>query len=109
MATQEEADRYRDLVLGDLSTPKDGIDESYVYTHERGHWERFMLAGNGPTVYAYFVFRAREAREPEEVDHAYVEYCDFDGSKLAAVPQGRVNDLLEALRASARAGIERHR
>jgi hypothetical protein len=104
--TQEKATRYLNAVLEDvdnIDADEPEIGNGYVYAHEIGKWERFMLAGNGPTVYAYFLFD-----EEGDVDHAYIEYCESTGNALAVVPSHRTDELLSALRYDVATGIERH-
>lgn len=93
--TTRAAERFVATLLVALELPEDdddGIHDGYTYAHERKRTEGFMLAGNGPTAYAWFVFT-----DDGEIDHAYLEYYD-SAYDVAPIPVPYQEDLLIALR-----------
>lgn len=90
------ARRYVAMIEADMLTPGE-IGDGYTYATARDRVESFMLAGNGPTVWARFVLRRRE------IVSAYVEYSSAGRSALHPIPDYKATDLLRVLRADAAA------
>lgn len=91
-----EAIRQVEVLIGDHAYG--GITDGYTYDHQRLHAESFMLAGGGPSAWAWFVFR-----EDATIDHSYVEYVNSQGTALIPIPRHLEDALLIELRADATA------
>lgn len=103
------ADTYADGVdftkrfLGDDGTdidPEIG-DGSMVYDHSKRRAETFMVSGNGPSGWVWFIFT-----EEGEIDHAYMQYSDGH-TALLPIPFHLEQRLLDALRLDVEKGINR--
>lgn len=91
----EAARRYVVRIESDLLTGE--IGDGYTYATESDRVVSFLLAGNGPTVWARFVLRGRD------ILSAYVEYSGSGRSALHLIPEYKAADILRALRADAAA------
>lgn len=60
----------------------DEITRADVYAHEEVRAESFMLAGNGPSVWVWFVYDSTG-----DFDHVYIEYADSEGTAIAMIPR----------------------
>lgn len=79
-ARNVEALRFTADLLSDLKSHR--IGDGYTYDSQRVRAESFMVAGSGPGAWVWFVYDVDGA-----IDHCYVEYCDFGGRSLVAVPK----------------------
>lgn len=75
-----EAQRIARSYLTDLATHH--IDRANNYSHEQERAERIMMDGNGPTVYAVFLF----SRPEGEPTTAFFEYVDAHATALVHIP-----------------------
>jgi hypothetical protein len=80
-------------VIADFENDEITPDSGYVYGVGRQHAETFMLAGNGPTAHAVFLF------DNGEVDTGYIEYTESTG-EIVRLPDWIAADLYAALVAS---------
>lgn len=67
-------------------------DGSASYAHEWGSVEQFMIAGNGPSEWVVFV-------QIGDNLSAYLEYADSSGRAIVALPDMKLAELREQLRA----------
>lgn len=109
LAVPSEAVRFADMVVASLDDPDDGPgDGTYTYETKRVLAEGYMVSGNGPTAYVWFVFTdPTQTGEPPEIDHAYLEYSNGSGIETVAFAQYPAERLLKALRADG-AARDRH-
>lgn len=82
----------RDQADGEISN-----DGTYTYADDKGHAEKYMVSGNGPTAYVVFVEFATD-----DVT-GYLEYADWDGTTITYIPDVLVKNLRRDLRADAKA------
>lgn len=97
--TRDEARRYVRELVRDVDTPGNiPGDGSYTYDTRRARSVGFMLAGGGPTVYAWFTV------EGATVLHALLEHSDDrGGSVFVEIPDHRAQAVYRALMVDARA------
>lgn len=96
---QAEADNYlRGLIHQiDTSDPEAIGDGTGTYDDGVGKAERYMVCGNGPTAYLYFIFD-----DDGDIDHAYLEFSTGDGRTVhSLVSSHKYSALLIACRADA--------
>jgi hypothetical protein len=67
-------------------------DGSATYDHDWGAVERFMIAGNAPSEWVVFV-------QIGDNLSAYLEYSDSSGRAIVALPDVRLTELRDQLRA----------
>lgn len=82
----------RDLVAR-ITDPDEPLSKGDVYGSERTMTKRFMLSGNGPTVWFYSVHD-----QSNEQLFGVVEYTAFGPSTYAVVPQADAKAVDRALR-----------
>lgn len=90
MSTQQDADKEAELLLQNLDVGE--IDEGYHYAHTDNRAESFMIAGNGPSAWVWFVFDTEGAW-----DHAYIEYVDSEDRAFVEIPHHKIERLYNAL------------
>lgn len=72
-----------------------------VYDHAKHRAEKFMISGNGPSAWVWFLFG-----DGADIDHAYLKYSDGRLALLPIPPHLR-DPLLKALRTDVANGINR--
>lgn len=95
-AARIEAQRYIRALLEELDKDEEAReltgDGSYTYDTVHAMAVGYMLAGGGPTVYAWFIIHGTEVRE------ALLEHSTDDGRSVwEVIPEHRANELFFAL------------
>lgn len=77
---RDDAVQFTADLLADLKSHR--IGDGYTYDSQKVRAESFMVAGSGPGAWVWFVYDV-----DGDIDHCYVEYCDFNGRALVPVPK----------------------
>lgn len=89
----EHADKELQGLLARLNDKDEPLGRADVYARERLIGHKYLLAGNGPTVWFYMV-KDGEAQE----EFGVVEYIGSHGSGYSVVPQHQAEVIELALR-----------